>query len=114
MRLPIPVALAAGALLAAFATACGAQAPAEEPTSPQATATAAPADAPAQPSPSPSPSLTEAADGTAARWVTDLKPGGRTGNAAPNATVTLPDGTRTTLEEVAGGKPLLLYFFATW
>ena len=114
MRLPIPVALAAGALLAAFAAACGAQAPAEEPTSPQATATAAPADAPAQPSPSPSPSLTEAADGTAARWATDLEPGGRTGNAAPNVTVTLPDGTRTTLEEVAGGQPLLLYFFATW
>ena len=114
MRLPIPVALAAGALLAAFAAACGAQAPAEEPTWPQATATAAPADAPAQPSPSPSPSLTEAADGAAARWATDLEPGGRTGNAAPNATVTLPDGTRTTLEEVAGGKPLLLYFFATW
>ena len=110
MRLPIPVALAAGALLAAFATACGAQAPAAEPTSPQATATAAPADAPAQPSPT----LTEAADGAAARWATDLEPGGRTGNAAPNATVTLPDGTRTTLEEVAGGKPLLLYFFATW
>ena len=112
MRISIPVALAAGAVLAAFAAACGAQAPTAEPTSPQATATAAPADAPAQPSPTPT--LTEAADGAAARWATDLEPGGRTGNAAPNATVTLPDGTRTTLEEVAGGKPLLLYFFATW
>ncbi len=48
------------------------------------------------------------------RWRTDLAAGGRVGNAAPNATVTLPGGTMPTLEELAGGKPLLLYFFATW
>ena len=35
-------------------------------------------------------------------------------DVAPNATVTLTDGTRATLEQLADGKPLLLYFFATW
>ena len=47
-------------------------------------------------------------------WRTDLPAGGRVGNAAPNATVTLTDGTTVTLEDFADGKPLLLYFFATW
>ena len=55
-----------------------------------------------------------AAAGAMTGWRTDLEAGGRVGNAAPNATVTLTDGTTTTLEELAGGKPLLLYFFATW
>ncbi|MCI0779114.1 MAG: hypothetical protein J4N32_03790 [Chloroflexi bacterium] len=95
-------ALAAGALLLAVAAACGAQ---PEPP-PRPTATAPPA-------------LTSASTPTAAGaatpgWRTDLEAAGRVGNAAPNVTVTLTDGTTATLEELAGGKPLLLYFFATW
>ena len=89
----------------AAAIACGAWPPTAEPT-PRPTATAAPT---ATSAPSPT-----AAAGTTTGWRTDLETGGRVGNAAPNATVTLTDGTTTTLEELAGGKPLLLYFFATW
>ncbi len=101
--------LAAGGLLAAAATACGAPAPAAEPT-PRPTATVAPPPALQQPASTGTPATAEATP----RWRTDLAAGGRVGNAAPNATVTLPDGTMPTLEELAGGKPLLLYFFATW
>ena len=103
-------ALAAGALLVALAAACGAQ---PEPT-PRPTATAAPALA------SPQPTLTTAIEsaapvaGDTPGWRTDRDAGGRVGNAAPNVSVTLTDGTTATLEELAGGKPLLLYFFATW
>ncbi len=95
-------ALAAAALLAAVATACGAPAPAPE--QPPSTST------PSGISP-PTPMTTAEAT---PRWRTDLTAGGRVGDAAPNATVTLPHGTMPTLEELAGGKPLLLYFFATW
>ena len=95
-------ALAARVLLVAVATACSAPPPApEQPGStiaPSGTSTPPPA----------------ATAGATPRWRTDLAAGGRVGNAAPNATVTLPDGTMPTLEELAGGKPLLLYFFATW
>lgn len=102
-------ALAAGALLVALAAACGAQ---PEPP-PRPTATAAPA-APALASPQPTTaSATPVAEDTPG-WRTDREAGGRVGNAAPNVTVTLTDGTTATLEELAGGKPLLLYFFATW
>ena len=102
-------ALATGALLVALAAACGAQPPEAEPT-PRPAATATPA--PASPQPT-SVSATPAAGDTPG-WRTDLEAGGRVGNAAPNVSVTLTDGTTATLEEFAGGKPLLLYFFATW
>ncbi len=98
--------LAAAALLVALAAACGAEP--EPPPRPTATATPAP--------PSPQPTTageTPVAEDTA-RWRTDLEAGARVGNAAPNVTVTLLDGTTATLEELADGKPLLLYFFATW
>ena len=100
--LRLRAALATGALLAAAATACSAPAPAPE----QLASTTAPAG-------TSTPTATAPAEATP-RWRTDLAAGGRVGNAAPNATVTLPDGTMPTLEELAGGKPLLLYFFATW
>jgi len=44
----------------------------------------------------------------------DAAAGGSVGDVAPNAVVTLRDGTTATLEEVAGGGPMLLYYFATW
>ena len=98
-------ALAAGALVLAMAAACGAPPSATEPP-PRPTATAAPPATSA-----PTPTATAAAT---PGWRTDLPAGGRVGNAAPNATVTLTDGTTVTLEDFADGKPLLLYFFATW
>ena len=99
-------ALAAGALLVALAAACGAQ---PEPP-PRPTATAAPAPA----SPQPTTASATPVAGDTPGWRTDREAGGRVGNAAPNVSVTLTDGTTATLEELAGGKPLLLYFFATW
>ncbi len=109
-------ALATGALLAAVAAACGSEPPTAEPT-PRATASAAPAPASPQPTSTIAPAATSVPTPTATAtpgWRTDLQAGGRVGNAAPNSTVTLTDGTTVTLEELAGGKPLLLYFFATW
>ena len=99
-------ALATGALLFAVAAACGAQ---PEPP-PRPTATPIPALA----SPQPTTATATPVAGATAGWRTGLEAGGRVGNAAPNVTVTLTDGTTATLEELAGGKPLLLYFFATW
>ena len=47
-------------------------------------------------------------------WRTDLPIGG-TENQVANATpVLLADGSTQTLEALADGKPLLLYFYATW
>ncbi len=107
-------ALATGALLAAVAAACGAQPAATEPPPPPTAASA-----PEQPASATAPAgittpTPKAAAGATARWRTDLEAGGRVGNAGPNATVTLTDGTTAALEELAGGRPLLLYFFATW
>ena len=102
-------ALAAGALVLAMAAACGAQPSATEPP-PRPTATAVPALA----SPQPTSASATPATGAMPPWRTDLPAGGRVGDAAPNATVTLTGGTTVTLEDFAGGKPLLLYFFATW
>ena len=99
-------ALAAGALLLALAAACGAQ---PEPP-PRPTATPIPALA----SPQPTTASATPLAGDTPGWRTDREAGGRVGNAAPNVTGTLTDGTTATLEELAGGKPLLLYFFATW
>jgi thiol-disulfide isomerase/thioredoxin len=47
-------------------------------------------------------------------WSTDLPVGGSIGDAAFNTPVTLRDETTATLEDIADGGPLLLYFFATW
>jgi cytochrome oxidase Cu insertion factor (SCO1/SenC/PrrC family) len=43
-------------------------------------------------------------------WRTDLQ----TGDVAEATQLVLADGSTATLEELADGKPLLLYFFATW
>ncbi len=41
--------------------------------------------------------------------------GGQPGNRAPDFTLTLADGSETTLTSIlAAGKPVMVYFFATW
>ena len=47
-------------------------------------------------------------------WRTDIATGSDTGDRATDASLTLPDGSTTTIESAAGGKGLILYFFATW
>ena len=47
-------------------------------------------------------------------WRTDVTVGAAVGNVAPATSVLLRDGSAATLEEIADGRPLLLYFFATW
>ncbi len=45
----------------------------------------------------------------------ELEVGGQVGNRAPEFTVKLADGSQATLASLLeGGKPLLLYFMATW
>lgn len=69
------------------------------------------------PTPEPEPAATPkpASDGmSAGGWRTDLAVGSGHGDRAANAPLTLPDGSSTTLESAAGGRAVLLYFFATW
>ena len=49
-----------------------------------------------------------------AHWLTGLSLGGDEGNVAHATPVVLADGSTATLEELADGRPLLLYFYATW
>ena len=56
----------------------------------------------------------EAPAGTPADGLGEPSVGGNTGQAAPAATLLLRDGSTTTLADAAAGKPVLLYFFATW
>lgn len=68
------------------------------------TATAPPDDSPGTPTGAP----------TGEFWRTDLPLGGIENQVANATPVLLADGTTQTLEALAGGKPLLLYFYATW
>ena len=47
-------------------------------------------------------------------WRTDIATGPDIGNRAPDASLTLADGSTATIESAAGGRAVLLYFFATW
>lgn len=70
-----------------------------------------------QPTPTPEPTATPmpASDGmSAGGWRTDVAVGSDHGDRAANASITLPDGSTTTLESAAAGRGVLLYFFATW
>ncbi len=73
-----------------------------------------------QPTPTPQPGPTSTpvppSDGgmSAGAWRTDAAIGSNHGDRAANASLTLPDGSSTTLESVAAGRGVLLYFFATW
>ena len=78
--------------------------------------TATPAPQPT-PTPEPEPTATPmpASDGmSAGGWRTDVAVGSNHGDRAANASITLPDGSTTTLESAAAGRGVLLYFFATW
>ena len=94
------VALAIGAVACGTDTTTPVDPPAATPTAvPTATAVPTPAGGAA-------PALTG--------WRTDLVTGPNVGDVAPNPSVLLRDGSMATLEEVAAGKPMVLYFFATW
>jgi hypothetical protein len=47
-------------------------------------------------------------------WRTDIAVGNGEHQVSPATPVLLADGSTATLESLAGGKPLLLYFYATW
>jgi hypothetical protein len=51
---------------------------------------------------------------SAGGWRTDVAVGHEHGDRAANASITLPDGSTSTLESTAAGRGVLLYFFATW
>lgn len=51
---------------------------------------------------------------TGAFWRTDIAVGDNEQQVAQATPVLLADGSTATLETLAGGKPLLLYFYATW
>ena len=90
-------------VIAASATilgACGGSAAAPE--TPTATVT------------TPSPGETSTPGVSDGAWRTDLPIGASLGNVSRWTPVLLADGSRASLEELADGKPLLLYFYATW
>ena len=74
------------------------------PPPPTNTPVPAPTDTPT-PEPPPTP---------ASGWRTDVATGSGVGERATDASLTLPDGSTATIESAAGGRALLLYFFATW
>ncbi len=47
-------------------------------------------------------------------WRTDIATGSGIGDRAVDASLTLADGSTGTIESTAGGRAVLLYFFATW
>ena len=83
--------------------ACGGSTPAPE--TPTATATTPSTDETSAP---------VASDTSGGTWRTDLPVGASVGNVSRATPVLLADGSTVTLEELADGKPLLLYFYATW
>jgi hypothetical protein len=93
-------ALLATLLAAAALAACGADKPAGAWASPTG------------PTPTPTSLLDPAFSGPA--WQTSPAAAGIPGGVAFNPTLSLRDGSEATLEQLAGGKPLLFYFFATW
>ena len=84
-------------------------APAEpEPTATAPAATAQPTMPPtAEPTDTPAPIVAQG-------WRTDLAVGGNIGEVAPDTTLTLVSGETTSLQQVAGGRPVLVYFFESW
>ena len=100
----------------------GGQAPTATPSSPSGgsdpTPTPAPTAAPdggaADPAPTPPPTNTPtptAAPAPPAGWRTDGAVGGQVGDVALNQTLTLAGGASASLEQIAAGRPLVLYFF---
>ena len=67
-----------------------------------------------EPTATPEPASNAGGEVSAGAWRTDVSVGSDHGDRAANASLTLPDGSSTTLESAAGGRAVLLYFFATW
>ncbi len=99
-------------LLLATLAACGSD-PTATPV-PEPTPTPAPEPTPTpepEPAATPKPGTDEMPAGG---WRSDVAVGSDHGDRAANASLTLVDGSSTTLESAAGGRAVLLYFFATW
>ena len=127
-----PLVLLSGVLLALAVSACGdpdraSEAPlpgadrqatvqAQPTLAPAATPAATEASSPALSTPTPTPVVVlSPAAPTPTVAPIPRGVGGNVGNVAPPFTLTLADGTTATVGSLAEpGKPLLLYFFATW
>ena len=102
-------AIAAMALtVALFLAACGG---ADEPT---ATPTSPPPDPTPTPTVVPTGASGDETSTAGGGWLMTGNLGGRAGDSSHNPILTLRDGSMETLEEAAGGKAVLLYFFETW
>ncbi len=101
MRLTSLIAVTAIALLGVLAAACGST---ESPTPTRAVST---------PTATPMPPTDNGAT-PAQGWRTDLTVGASIGEVAPDSTLMLPDGNTASLQQIAAGHPLLIYFFETW
>ena len=64
--------------------------------------------------PMPAPTATAPSAVAQGGWRTDGPIGGAVGQIAPNTTLSLSGGRTASLEEIAAGRPLLLYFFESW
>ena len=101
MRPTSLIAATAVALLGVLVAACGST---ETPTPTRAVST---------PTPTPVPSTDNGAMPSQG-WRTDLTVGASIGEVAPDSTLMLPDGNTASLQQIAAGHPLLIYFFETW
>lgn len=103
-----PATATAGPSTAEPANAATAAPAAPEPTATAPAATAQPTMPPtAEPTDTPAPVVAQG-------WRTDLAVGGNIGEVAPDTTLTLVSGETTSLQQVAGGRPVLVYFFESW
>lgn len=103
-----PATATAGPSTAEPANAATAAPAAPEPTATAPAATARPTMPPtAEPTDTPAPIVAQG-------WRTDLAVGGNIGEVAPDTTLTLVSGETTSLQQVAGGRPVLVYFFESW
>ena len=103
MRLTSLIAVTAIALLGVLVAACGST---ESPTSTPTRAVNTPTTTPVPP--------TDDGATSAQGWRTDLTVGASIGEVAPDSTLMLPDGNMASLQQIAAGHPLLIYFFETW
>ena len=102
MRLTSLIAVTAIAVLGLLVAACGST---ESPTPTRATST---------PTNTPGPPADNGATPVVQGWRTDLTVGASIGEVAPDSTLMLPDGNMASLQQIAAGHPLLIYFFETW
>ena len=84
------------------------------PADPEPTATAT-ATAAAQSTTPPTAEPTDTPEPVMAQgWRTDLAVGGNIGEVAPDTMLTLLSGETTSVQQVAAGRPVLVYFFESW